>query len=61
MLCLSDFQLSSLLFSKMVPRCMRKGYGSVTLATGKKVLDPDLCVYMALQLLADLGGNDVSF
>ena len=61
MLCLSDFQLSSLLFSKMVPRCMRKGYGSVTLATGKKVLDPDLCVCMALQLLADLCGNDVSF
>lgn len=57
----SDFRLSSLLFSEKVPRCMRKGYGRGTLAAGKKVLDPDLCVYMALRLLVGLCSNDFSF
>lgn len=59
--CLSDFHLSSPLLYKMVPRLMRKGDGSATLAPGKKVLGPDLCVYMALRVPVGLCGNDVSF
>lgn len=61
MFCLSDFQLSSPLLYKMVSRLMRKEYGSVTLAAGKKILGPDLCVYMALWVTAGLCGNKVSF
>lgn len=38
MLCLSDIQLFLLLLWKMAPRWVRKGYGSVPLAAGKKVL-----------------------
>ena len=38
MLCLSDIQLFLLLLWKMAPWWVRKGYGSVPLAAGKKVL-----------------------